>query len=52
MSSKQTILVVDDEQTMREWLANPPWQARYEVRTARDGAEALAALAGRRRTSS
>ncbi len=43
MSSKQKILVVDDEQSMREWL-HAALCGRYEVQVARDGAEALGCL--------
>ncbi len=44
MPSKQRILVVDDERTMREWL-QAALADRYEVRLAADGGEALARLA-------
>ncbi|MHB8079059.1 MAG: sigma-54-dependent transcriptional regulator [Candidatus Krumholzibacteriia bacterium] len=44
MSSKQSLLVVDDEQTMRDWL-HAALAGRYDVRVASDGAAALAELA-------
>ena len=44
MPSRQSLLVVDDEQTMRDWL-QAALAGRYDVRVASDGAAALAALA-------
>jgi two-component system, NtrC family, response regulator AtoC len=44
MPSRQSLLVVDDEQTMRDWL-QAALAGRYDVRVAGDGAAALAALA-------
>ncbi len=44
MPSRQSLLVVDDEQTMRDWL-QAALAGRYDVRVASDGAEALSALA-------
>jgi len=43
MPEKPTILVVDDEQSMREWL-QAALAGRYDVRLAADGAEALREL--------
>jgi len=43
MPDKPTILVVDDEQSMREWL-QAALAGRYDVRLAADGAEALREL--------
>ncbi len=43
MSTKRNILVVDDEQTMRDFLSTS-LKSRYQVHTASNGTEALAVL--------
>jgi len=43
MTTKRNILVVDDEQTMRDFLSTS-LKSRYDVHTAGDGAEAMAVL--------
>ena len=51
MPDSRTILVVDDEAEIRKLLADLLKDAGYKVQHAKNGAEAIAAVTGRRGAS-